>query len=64
MAARNLEAARENVRVEQGPLPGGRQPVVRAARRRDPLLRAGLDQTEAATQLLVARASLDRAVGR
>lgn len=64
VAARNLEAARENVRVNKDRYEAGVSLSSELLDAESQLLRAGLDQTEATTQLLVARASLDRAVGR
>ena len=64
LAGRNLEAARENLRVVRDRYQEG---VVSSSELLDAetvLLRAGLDQTSAATQLRVALANLDRAVGR
>lgn len=64
VAARNLEAARENVRVSKDRYRAGVSLSSELLDAETQLLRAGLDQTEAMTQLLVAKASLDRAVGR
>jgi len=64
VAARNLDAARENVRVNKDRYEAGVSLSSELLDAESQLLRAGLDQTEATTQLLVARASLDRAVGR
>jgi len=64
LAGRSLEAARENLRVVRDRYQEG---VVSSSELLDAetlLLRAGLDQTSAATQLRVALANLDRAVGR
>ena len=61
---RNLEAARENVRVSKDRYRAGVSLSSELLDAETQLLRAGLDQTEAMTQLLVAKASLDRAVGR
>jgi outer membrane protein len=61
---RNLEAAGENVRVNQDRYKAGvslSSDLLDAERQ---CLQAGLDKTRSATRLLVARASLDRAVGR
>jgi outer membrane protein TolC len=64
LAAGNLEAARENVRVNKDRYQAGVSLSSELLDAETQLLRAGLDQTEATTQLLVAKASLDRAVGR
>ncbi len=64
LAARNLDAARENVRVTKDRYQAGVSLSSELLDAETQLLRAGLDQTEATTQLLVAKASLDRAVGR
>ncbi len=64
LAARSLEAARENVRVNQDRYRAGVSLSSELLDAETQLLRAGLDQTEATTQLLVAQASLERAVGR
>ncbi|HKI03864.1 MAG TPA: TolC family protein [Thermoanaerobaculia bacterium] len=64
VAGRNLEAARENLRVVRDRYQEG---VISSSELLDAetaLLRAGLDQTSAATQVRVALANLDRAVGR
>jgi len=64
VAQRGREAARENQRVTQDRY---REGVSRSAELLDAqttLLRAGLDETAAAARLHVARAALDRAVGR
>jgi outer membrane protein TolC len=64
VAARNLEAARENSRVASDRHKAG---VIPSAERLDAevlLLRAGLDHTEALARLRTAQAALDRAVGR
>jgi outer membrane protein TolC len=64
VTARNLEAARENVKVAKDRY---REGVIASTELLDAetnLLRAGLDQTSAATQLRVTLANLDRSVGR
>jgi outer membrane protein TolC len=64
VAARNLEAARENSRVASERHRAG---VLASAERLDAevlLLRAALDHTESLAQLRTARAALDRAIGR
>lgn len=64
VAERNLEAARESLRVSRDRY---REGVLASSDLLDAetaLLRAGLDQTAVATEFHVARASLDRAVGR
>ena len=64
VAARSLEAARENSRVA---FERHRAGVIPSSDRLDAevlLLRAALDHTEALAQLRTARASLDRALGR
>lgn len=64
VAARNLEAARENLRVTQDRYREGVIPSSELLDAETLLLRAGLDQTDAATRVRVALVSLDRAVGR
>jgi outer membrane protein len=61
---RNLEAARENVKVARDRYREGVVPSTELLDAETNLLRAGLDQTSAATQLRVALANLDRSVGR
>jgi outer membrane protein len=64
VTARNLESARENVKVAGDRY---REGVIASTELLDAetnLLRAGLDQTSAATQLRVALANLDRSVGK
>ena len=64
VAARNLEAARENSRVAGERYAAG---VLPSSERLDAevlALRAALDHTEALAQLRLARAALDRALGR
>jgi outer membrane protein TolC len=61
---RNLEAARENVKVAHDRYREGVVPSTELLDAETNLLRAGLDQTSAATQLRVALANLDRSVGR
>ena len=64
VTGRNLESARENVKVARDRY---REGVIASTELLDAetnLLRAGLDQTSAATQLRVALANLDRSVGR
>jgi len=64
VTGRNLESARENVKVAGDRY---REGVIASTELLDAetnLLRAGLDQTSAATQLRVALANLDRSVGR
>jgi outer membrane protein len=64
VAARSLEAARENVRVARDRYQEGVVPSSELLDAETALLRAGLDQTSAATQVRIALANLDRAVGR
>ena len=64
LAGRSLEAARENVRVARDRYQEGVIPSSELLDAETALLRAGLDQTSAATQVRVALANLDRAVGR
>jgi len=61
---RNLEAARENVKVAKDRYREGVIPSTELLDAETNLLRASLDQTSAASQLRVALATLDRAVGR
>ena len=64
VAERNLEAARENVRVSQDRYREGLIPSSELLDAESRLLQSGLDRTTSATQLQQARANLDRAVGR
>jgi outer membrane protein len=64
VSARNLEAARENLRVARDRYQEGVIPSSELLDAETALLRAGLDQTSAATQVRIALANLDRAVGR
>jgi len=64
VTARNLEAARENVKVAKDRYREGVIPSTELLDAETNLLRAGLDQTSAAIQLRVALATLDRAVGK
>jgi len=64
VAERNLEAARENVRVSQDRYREGLIPASEMLDAESRLLQAGLSRTRSATQLQQARADLDRAVGR
>jgi outer membrane protein len=64
VAARNLDAAKENVRVARDRYTEGVVPSTELLDAETALLRAGLDQTSASTQVRVALANLDRAVGR
>ncbi|HEX4965948.1 MAG TPA: TolC family protein [Thermoanaerobaculia bacterium] len=64
VAARNLDAAKENVRVARDRYQEGVVPSTELLDSETALLRAGLDQTAAATQVRVALANLDRAVGK
>jgi outer membrane protein TolC len=64
VADRNLDAARENVRVSQDRYREGLIPVSELLDAQQRLLQAGLQRTRSATQLQQARANLDRAVGR
>jgi outer membrane protein TolC len=64
VAERNLEAARENVRVSQDRYREGLIPVSELLDAQNRLLRSGLERTTSATLLRQARANLDRAVGR
>jgi outer membrane protein len=64
VAGRSLDAARENLRVVRDRYQEGVMSSSELLDAETALLRAGLDQTSAATQLRVALANLDRAVGR
>jgi len=64
VAARNLDAAKENVRVARDRYTEGVIPSTELLDAETALLRASLDQTSSATQVRVALANLDRAVGR
>jgi outer membrane protein len=64
VAARSVESARENVKVSQDRYQAGVSPSSDLLDAETRLLRAGLDETLATTRLRVARAQLDRAVGR
>lgn len=64
VSQRNLEAARENLRVAQDRYREGVIPSSELLDAETLLLRASLDQTDAATRVRVALANLDRAVGR
>jgi outer membrane protein len=64
VAGRSLEAAKENVRVARDRYQEGVIPSSELLDAETALLRVGLDQTSAATQVRVALANLDRAVGR
>jgi outer membrane protein len=64
VTARNLEAARENVKVAKDRYREGVIPSTELLDAETNLLRAGLDQTSAATQVRVALANLDQAAGR
>jgi outer membrane protein len=64
VAARNVESARENVKVSQDRYQAGVSPSSDLLDAETRLLRAGLDETLATTRLRVASAQLDRAVGR
>lgn len=64
VAARNLEAARENLRVARDRYQEGVIPSSELLDAETALLHAGLDQTSAATQVRISLANLDRAVGR
>ncbi|HSF43929.1 MAG TPA: TolC family protein [Thermoanaerobaculia bacterium] len=64
VSQRNLEAARENLRVAQDRYREGVIPSSDLLDAETLLLRAGLDQTDAAARIRVALANLDRAVGR
>jgi outer membrane protein TolC len=64
VAERNVEAAQENVRVNQDRYKEGVSLSSDLLDAETQLLSAGLDRTRSETRLLVARASLERAVGR
>jgi outer membrane protein len=64
VAGRSLEAARENLRVIRDRYQEGVMSSSELLDAETALLRASLDQTSTATQLRVALANLDRAVGR
>jgi len=64
VAARNVEAARENLRVSQDRYQAGVSPSSDRLDAETRLLRAGLDETLARTQVRVARAALEHALGR
>ena len=64
VAARSVEAARENVRVSQDRYQAGVNPSSDLLDAETRLLRAGLEETLARTQLRLARATLERALGR
>jgi len=61
---RSLESARENLRVASDRYREGVIPSAELLDAETALLRAGLNQTEAATRVQIALASLERAVGR
>ena len=64
VAERNLEAAQENLRVSRDRYHEGLIASFELLDAESALLRAGLDRTTAVTQLRLAQASLERAVGR
>jgi outer membrane protein len=64
VAARSMEAARENVKVSQDRYQAGVSPSSDLLDAETRLLQAGLDQTVAATNVRLALARLDRALGR
>jgi outer membrane protein len=64
VADRTLESARENLKVAEDRYREGLVPASELLDAQARLLRAGLDRTEAATDVRQARATLDRAVGR
>ena len=64
VATRNVEAAREDVRVSQDRYQAGVNPSSDLLDSETRLLRAGLDLTLARTQVRLARATLERALGR
>ncbi len=64
VAERNLEAAQESLRVSRDRYHEGLIASFELLDAETALLRAGLDRTTAATQLRLAQASLERAVGR
>ena len=64
VAARSVEAAQESRRVSSERYRAGVIPSSELLDAEVALLRAGLDRAEAQARLRLARASLDRAVGR
>jgi outer membrane protein len=64
VAGRNLDSARENVRVAHDRYHEGVIPSSELLDAETALLRAGLDRANALTQVRVALANLDRALGR
>lgn len=64
VADRNLEAAQENLKVAQDRYKEGLIPSAELLDAETALLRAGLDRTSAVTQFHLARAGLERSVGR
>jgi outer membrane protein len=64
VAGRNLESARENVRVARDRYHEGVIPSAELLDAETALLRSGLDSVTALTQVRVALANLDRAIGR
>lgn len=64
VAGRNLESARENVRVARDRYHEGVIPSSELLDAETALLRSGLDRVTALTQVRVALANLDRAIGR
>jgi outer membrane protein len=64
VTARNLDAAKENVRVARDRYQEGVIPSSELLDAETALLRAALDQTSASTQVRIALANVDRAVGR
>jgi outer membrane protein TolC len=64
VAERNLESARENVRVSQDRYREGLIPASELLDAQQRLLQSGLSRTHSSTQLRQASANLDRAVGR
>jgi outer membrane protein len=64
VTARSLDSARENLRVASDRYREGVIPSSELLDAETALLRAGLDQTEAATRIQIALARLERAVGR
>jgi outer membrane protein len=64
VSARSIEAARENVKVSQDRYQAGVSPSSDLLDAETRLLRAGLDQTVATTDLHLALARLDHALGR
>jgi outer membrane protein TolC len=63
VTARNLDAAKENVRVARDRYTEGVVLSTELLDAETALLRAGLDQTSASTQVRIALANVDRAVG-